>query len=72
VQRVEAIISNFTTLAKNEMSQGLTAVSAGFVNRRNAALNADRHQRYQRQLTHDRQKQIAENEQVQALVNFSN
>jgi hypothetical protein len=62
VQKVEAIISDYTTLAKNEMSQGLTAVSAGFVNRRDAALNAARQQAYQRQLS--------ANQQVQALANF--
>ena len=64
VQKVEAIISDYTSLAKNEMSQGLTAVSAGFVNRRNTALNEARQQAYQKQLT--------ANQQFEALANFSN
>lgn len=70
VQKVEAIISDYTTLAKNEMSQGLTAVSAGFVNRRNAALKAAEQQAYHRQLVVDQQRQLTANQQVQALVNF--
>ena len=64
VQKVEAIISDYTSLAKNEMSQGLTAVSAGFVNRRNTALNTARQQAYQKQLT--------ANQQFEALANFAN
>jgi murein DD-endopeptidase MepM/ murein hydrolase activator NlpD len=64
VQKVEGIISDYTSLAKNEMSQGLTAVSAGFVNRRNTALNTARQQAYQKQLT--------ANQQYEALANFSN
>ena len=64
VQKVEAIISDYTSLAKNEMSQGLTAVSAGFVNRRNTALNTARQQAYQKQLT--------ANQQYEALANFPN
>jgi murein DD-endopeptidase MepM/ murein hydrolase activator NlpD len=72
VQKVEAIISDYTSLAKNEMSQGLTAVSAGFVERRNNALNADRQQRYQRQLAANQQRQLTANQQYEALANFSN
>jgi murein DD-endopeptidase MepM/ murein hydrolase activator NlpD len=64
VQKVEAIISDYTSLAKNEMSQGLTAVSAGFVNRRNTALTTARQQAYQKQLT--------ANQQFEALANFAN
>jgi hypothetical protein len=64
VQKVEGIISDYTSLARNEMSQGLTAVSAGFVNRRNTALNAARQQAYKKQLT--------ANQQYEALANFSN
>jgi hypothetical protein len=64
VQKVEAIISDYTSLAKNEMSQGLTAVSAGFVNRRNTALNTARQQAYKKQLT--------ANQQFEALANFAN
>jgi hypothetical protein len=64
VQKVEAIISDYTSLARNEMSQGLTSVSAGFVNRRNTALNEARQQAYQKQLT--------ANQQFEALANFSN
>jgi hypothetical protein len=64
VQKVEGIISDYTSLAKNEMSQGLTAVSAGFVNRRNTALTTARQQAYQKQLT--------ANQQFEALANFSN
>jgi hypothetical protein len=64
VQKVEGIISDYTSLARNEMSQGLTAVSAGFVNRRNTALNAARQQAYKKQLT--------ANQQFEALANFAN
>jgi hypothetical protein len=64
VQKVEGIISDYTSLARNEMSQGLTAVSAGFVNRRNTALNTARQQAYKKQLT--------ANQQFEALANFSN
>jgi hypothetical protein len=72
VQKVEAIISDYTSLAKNEMSQGLTAVSAGFVERRNNALNADRQLRYQRQLAANQQREQTANQQYEALANFSN
>jgi hypothetical protein len=64
VQKVEGIISDYTSLARNEMSQGLTAVSAGFVNRRNTALNTARQQAYKKQLT--------ANQQFEALANFAN
>jgi hypothetical protein len=64
VQKVEGIISDYTSLARNEMSQGLTAVSAGFVNRRNTALNTARQQAYKKQLT--------ANQQYEALANFAN
>ena len=64
VQKVEGIISDYTSLARNEMSQGLTAVSAGFVNRRNTALNAARQQAYKKQLT--------ANQQFEALANVAN